>query len=44
MVELEKVFDKVYAFYTDAQQKRNKYIEKQIDETLGENEAGILLM
>ncbi|MEW6096150.1 MAG: hypothetical protein AB1567_06455 [bacterium] len=43
-LELEKVFDMVYAFYTDALQKRNKYIEQQIDETLKENEAGILLM
>jgi len=46
MVDLEtqKVGDKIYEFYTNAYQKRNKYIEQQIEETLKENETGILLM
>jgi hypothetical protein len=40
----QKVFNKVYEFYDDVQQRRNKYIEKKIDETLKENEIGMLVM
>lgn len=46
LVELQnqKVFNKLYEFYTDAQERRNKYIEKKIDEGLKDNDIGILLM
>ncbi|MBM3156354.1 MAG: hypothetical protein FJ004_03610 [Chloroflexi bacterium] len=40
----EKVFSKVYEFYTQAQNKRNEHIAKRIDETLKEGECGVLLM
>jgi len=40
----QKVFDKVYESYTEANRKRNEHIAKMIDETLKEGEAGILLM
>lgn len=40
----QKVFDKVYQFYTEAHKKRNEHIAKIIDETLKEGETGILLM
>lgn len=40
----QKVSAKIYEFFTDVQQRRNRHIEKQIDETLKENETAILLM
>lgn len=40
----QKVFDKVYESYIQAQKKRNEHIAKMIDETLKESEVGILLM
>jgi len=40
----QKVFTKVYEFYTRASKKRNEFIAKQLDETLKDNETGILLM
>ena len=40
----EKVFIKVYECYTEASQKRNEHIAKQIDETLKEDETGVLFM
>jgi hypothetical protein len=39
-----KVVARVYELYTDAWKKRNEYIARRIDETLKENEIGILLM
>lgn len=40
----QKVFDKVYESYIQAQKKRNEHIAKMIDDTLKEGEVGILLM
>ncbi|OGO07771.1 MAG: hypothetical protein A2Y92_01415 [Chloroflexi bacterium RBG_13_57_8] len=39
-----KVVTKVYDFYLDAGKKRDEYIARKIDETLKENEIGLLLM
>ena len=38
------VMSKVYESYLEAGKKRNEYIKKKIDETLKENEIGILMM
>ncbi len=38
------VVSKVYESYTEIGKKRNEYIARKIDETLKENEIGILLM
>lgn len=38
------VVSKVYDAYLDAGKKRNEYIARKIDETLKENEIGLLLM
>ncbi len=40
----QKVFDKVYEFYTEANKKRNEHIAKMINDTLKEGECGIVLM
>ncbi|MFC2066146.1 hypothetical protein ACFLUO_03660 [Chloroflexota bacterium] len=40
----QQVFTKVYESYTEAGKKRNEYIVSQIDETLKEDETGMLLM
>jgi hypothetical protein len=40
----QKVMSKVYEFYTETAKKRNQKIEKNIDDTLKENEIGIILM
>ena len=40
----QKVFDKIYESYIEAQKKRNEHIAKVIDDTLKECEVGILLM
>ena len=40
----QKVFTKVYEYYTQASEKRNEHIARQIDETLKTNEVGILFM
>lgn len=40
----QKVFTRVYEFYTEANKKRNEHIAKQIDETLSANETGVLFM
>ena len=40
----QKVFDKVYEAYLQAQTKRNEHIAKMINDTLKEGEVGILLM
>ena len=40
----QKVFDKVYESYIQAQKKRNEHIAKMINDTLKESAVGILLM
>ncbi len=40
----QKVVTKIYQFYTEASQKRNEHIARQIDETLKEDETGVLFM
>jgi len=40
----EEVFTKVYESYTEAGKKRNEFIAKHIDETLKEEENGLLFM
>ncbi len=40
----QKVFTKIYEFYTEAGKKRNEYIARQIAETLTPEESGILFM
>ncbi len=39
-----KVVSKIYDFYVEAGKRRNEYISRKIDETLQENEIGLLLM
>ncbi len=43
-IQNQKVFTKIYESYTEASKKRNEFIAKQLDETLKDNETGILLM
>ena len=38
----QKVFTKVYEYYTETQTKRNENVAQQIDDTLKSGEAGIL--
>ena len=40
----QKVFTKVYEYYTEASKKRNEHIARQIAETLKADEVGILFM
>jgi len=40
----QQVFTTVYEYYTEASKKRNEHIAKKIDETLKEDEVGILFM
>ncbi len=40
----QKVFNRVYESYVEIGKKRNEYIASKIDETLKEDEIGILLM
>jgi len=40
----QEVFAKVYESYIEAQRKRNEHLAKRINETLGDGEAGVLLM
>jgi len=40
----QKVLGKVYEYYTEASKNRNEFISNHIDETLKENEIGILFM
>ena len=40
----EQVFTRVYESYAEVSQKRNEHIAKQIDETLKEDETGVLFM
>jgi hypothetical protein len=39
-----KVVSKIYESYVEAGKKRNEYIARKIDESLQENEIGILIM
>ncbi|MBI2906880.1 MAG: hypothetical protein HYX92_04390 [Chloroflexi bacterium] len=39
-----RVLQRVYESYTEADKKRNSFIQKRIDESLKEDEVGILLM
>jgi len=43
-LQSQKSINTIYGFYLEAQKKRNEYIAKQIDETLGGSETGVLLM
>jgi hypothetical protein len=43
-LQSQKAFATVYESYVQAQKKRNGHIAKQIDETLKDSEAGILLL
>ncbi|OGO03233.1 MAG: hypothetical protein A2Y59_04985 [Chloroflexi bacterium RBG_13_52_14] len=40
----EKVFNQVYELYSQSQNRRNEHIAKRIDETLKQDEWGVLLM
>ncbi len=40
----QKVFNQIYASYTEASKKRNEHIARHIDETLKADEHGILFM
>jgi hypothetical protein len=40
----QKVFTKVFEFYQEARNRRNKEIAKKIDESLEKNNCGLLLM
>jgi hypothetical protein len=40
----QKVFTEIYTHYVTAAQKRNEHIQKQIVETLKENQTGLLVM
>jgi len=39
-----EVFAKVYGFFQEASKNRNEHIARKIDETLGQDESGILFM
>lgn len=40
----QKVIGRIYESYVDARKRRNSQIAKRIDETLQQNEAGVLLL
>ena len=40
----EKVFSKIHQFYLEANEKRNQYITKKLNDTLKDNDIGILVM
>jgi hypothetical protein len=40
----QKIFQMVYSSYSEASQKRNEFIAKRIDETLGTDEIAMVLM
>lgn len=44
VVMTQTAFQKISEFFMDISTKRSNYIAKQIDETLGENEAGALFI
>jgi hypothetical protein len=43
-LQSQQVFSRIYKAYTEVSQKRNDYIAQQIDQTLKEDEIGILFM
>lgn len=43
-LQSSRVFGRVYEAYAEAQKRRNSYMAKQIDETLKNDDFGILLM
>jgi hypothetical protein len=43
-LQSQKATSKIYEFYTEATQKRNGHILKRLNESLKENEIGILIM
>lgn len=43
-LQSQKVFSTVYGFYTEANKTRSEIIAKKINESLKENESGILIM
>jgi len=43
-LQSQKVVSKIYESYIEADKKRNEYISKKLDESLKENESGILFM
>ena len=43
-LQSQQVFSRIYEAYTEVSQKRNDYIAQQIDQTLKEDESGILFM
>jgi hypothetical protein len=43
-LQSKDVFSKVYSFYTETNKKRQEIISKKINDTLKENEIGILVM
>jgi len=43
-LQSRKAITTVYESYVEAQERRNSHIAKQIDETLQDNETGILLI
>ncbi len=43
-LQSQKVFSTIYQFYSEASQKRNEYIAKNINDTLKENESAIFVM
>ena len=40
----QKVLARVYGFYMEVNKKRNEYLSRRIDESLGEDETGVLFM
>ena len=43
-IQSQKVYSQVYQSFQEAQKKRNEHIARRIDETLQENEIGMLFM
>lgn len=43
-LQSQKVLGKVFAYYSEANEKRNEHIAKRIDDTLENNESAVLLM
>lgn len=43
-LQSEKAVTRVYEFYSEAQRKRNEHMANRIDETLGNDEIGLLVM
>ena len=43
-LQSQNVFSTIHGFYTEANKKRNELVAKRINESLKENESGILIM